>query len=177
MTNRTFRFLVEPRYPTGIELPRDAAKGLVNDQTKRLRDQKPTVAKQVGPESILQMPGINPLTAENLDNKNPLPRSVYADPNKATVLSFSSFVPGRNFRDPGDGNAVIIHGSNQPQPLANQNGVVFFPGSTALYINGNADRLRGGFGVSGDGVDQDDVVTAAGQVGYEPLNRFASIRI
>jgi hypothetical protein len=26
--------------------------------------------------------------------------------------------------------------------------------------------LVGGFGVSGDGVDQDDVVTAAGQVGF-----------
>jgi hypothetical protein len=27
--------------------------------------------------------------------------------------------------------------------------------------------LAGGFGVSGDGVDQDDVTTAAGQVGFE----------
>ncbi len=114
------------------------------------------------------MPGINPLTAENLDNKNPLPRSIYADPKKATVLSFASFVPGRNFRDLGDGTDVKIHGTNDSNPLANQNGVVFFPGSTALYVNGQANQLRGGFGVSGDGVDQDDVVTAAGQVGFEP---------
>ena len=27
-------------------------------------------------------------------------------------------------------------------------------------------RLVGGFGVSGDGVDQDDVTTAAGQLGF-----------
>ncbi len=58
LTNRTFRFLVEPRFPTGIELPKDAAKRLVSNSTKRLRDQKPNVAKLVGPESILQMPGI-----------------------------------------------------------------------------------------------------------------------
>ncbi|MGV3486090.1 MAG: hypothetical protein ACO1RT_16860, partial [Planctomycetaceae bacterium] len=40
--------------------------------------------------------------------------------------------------------------------------------STPLYINGNAQALAGGFGVSGDGVDQDDVVTASGQVGFAP---------
>src|ERR1700722_5826548 len=42
---------------------------------------------------------------------------------------------------------------------ANQNGVVFFPGSLPLYKNG---VLVGGLGVSGDGVDQDDFVTSAG---------------
>jgi len=41
---------------------------------------------------------------------------------------------------------------------ANQNGVVFFPGSLPLYKNG---VLVGGLGVSGDGVDQDDYVTSA----------------
>jgi uncharacterized protein GlcG (DUF336 family) len=49
-------------------------------------------------------------------------------------------------------------------PNANQNGVVFFPGSLPLYKNG---VLAGGLGVSGDGVDQDDFVTAAGAVGFE----------
>jgi uncharacterized protein GlcG (DUF336 family) len=49
-------------------------------------------------------------------------------------------------------------------PNANQNGVVFFPGSLPLYKNG---VLGGGLGVSGDGVDQDDFVTAAGAVGFE----------
>jgi len=44
-------------------------------------------------------------------------------------------------------------------PSANQNGVVFFPGSAPLYRNG---VLVGGLGVSGDGVDQDDFVTAGG---------------
>ncbi len=47
---------------------------------------------------------------------------------------------------------------SQPHNL-NQNGIVFFPGSLPLYRNG---VLVGGLGVSGDGVDQDDFVTAGG---------------
>jgi len=46
----------------------------------------------------------------------------------------------------------------------NQSGVVFFPGSVPLYRNG---VLVGGLGVSGDGVDQDDVVAAGGSTGFE----------
>jgi uncharacterized protein GlcG (DUF336 family) len=49
-------------------------------------------------------------------------------------------------------------------PGANQSGVVFFPGSLPLYRNG---MLVGGLGVSGDGVDQDDYVAAAGAAGFE----------
>jgi uncharacterized protein GlcG (DUF336 family) len=45
----------------------------------------------------------------------------------------------------------------------NQSGVVFFPGSAPLYRNGT---LVGGLGVSGDGVDQDDFVTAGGAQGF-----------
>lgn len=52
---------------------------------------------------------------------------------------------------------------SQP-PGANQSGIVFFPGSLGLYRNG---VLIGGLGVSGDGVDQDDYVTASGATGYE----------
>jgi uncharacterized protein GlcG (DUF336 family) len=47
---------------------------------------------------------------------------------------------------------------------ANQSGIVFFPGSLPLY---KGDVLVGGLGVSGDGVDQDDYVTAAGAKGFE----------
>jgi len=167
LTNRTFRFLALPRFPTGIELPATAANGLVNDPARTLRNQKPAIATLVGPESILQMPGINPRTGENLDPNNPLSADIYRNPLSATVLAFDSFVPTRNFRDPGDAQ-VVINGTGAPQPLANQNGIVFFPGSTSLYIGGNASQLAGGFGVSGDGVDQDDVVTGAGQSGFAP---------
>ena len=47
---------------------------------------------------------------------------------------------------------------------ANQNGIVFFPGSVPLYRNG---VLVGGLGVSGDGVEQDDFVSAGGARGFE----------
>lgn len=125
-TNRTIRFLAAPRYPTGSS---DAP----------------------GFFSILKMPGIHPTTAENLDANNPLSAAIYAS-NTATVGSFDSFNPSRNFRDPLN--------------LMNQNGIVFFPGSTPLYNRPNGSQLVGGFGVSGDGVDQDDVVTVSGQFGY-----------
>jgi len=46
----------------------------------------------------------------------------------------------------------------------NQNGVVFFAGSVPLYRSG---QLVGGLGISGDGVEQDDVVAAAGASGFE----------
>ncbi len=47
----------------------------------------------------------------------------------------------------------------------NQNGITWFPGSAPLFKN---NQLVGGLGVSGDGVEQNDLVTAAGAVGFEP---------
>ncbi len=56
-------------------------------------------------------------------------------------------------------------------PNANQNGVVFFAGSSPLYRNG---ALVGGLGVSGDGIEQDDYVTVAGAgLLVPPQNRWA----
>lgn len=164
LTNRTFRFLAEPRYPTGRELPANAQDGLVNDPTLRLVDQRPDVAAAIGPQSLLQLPGINPQTVENLDDDAPLSFSIYADITSSSTLAYDAFVPARNFRDPGD-VGVVIAGDGTPYPTANQNGVVFFPGSTAIFGD---EILVGGLGISGDGVDQDDVVTAAAQVGFAP---------
>ncbi|MDF1843957.1 MAG: dockerin type I domain-containing protein [Rubripirellula sp.] len=168
LTNRTFRFVVEPRYPSGIELNPATADGLLNDPNLDLCDQKPVLCLDVAPQSILRMPGINPLTAENLVDDQPLRAEVYGSAaNTFSVLAFDAFNPSRNFRDPGDAS-VVIHGDGALEPLANQNGIVFFPGSTPLYLNDDPNALVGGFGVSGDGVDQDDVVTVAGQDGFAP---------
>ena len=44
-------------------------------------------------------------------------------------------------------------------------GLIEFPGGVPLYKGG---KLVGGIGVSGDGVDQDEVVAVAGAKGFEP---------
>jgi uncharacterized protein GlcG (DUF336 family) len=81
------------------------------------------------------------------------------------------FPPGIDYSIPGpffdlykfDTANPCTQGS-QPPGTTNQNGIVFFPGSLPLYKNG---VLVGGLGVSGDGVDQDDYVTAGGAKGFE----------
>ncbi|MBL8795917.1 MAG: heme-binding protein [Planctomycetia bacterium] len=125
MTNRTFRYLAEPRYPEGID------------------------GEPPGPFSILTDGGANPFTG--LQVGPPLPADQFT-----SVLGYDSFNIGTNFRNPLNPD--------------NQNGVVFFPGAVPLYkFDPTTGRhvLVGGLGVSGDGVDQDDVVTAAAARGYE----------
>lgn len=55
-----------------------------------------------------------------------------------------------------------------------QNGVQIFPGSVPLYKNGT---LVGAIGISGDGVDQDDVIAAAGANGFSPAAAIRSDQI
>jgi len=59
-------------------------------------------------------------------------------------------------------------------PNANQNGIVFFPGASPLYAN---NKLAGGLGVSGDGVEQDDYVTTAGAGPFLPPESMWADRI
>ena len=80
------------------------------------------------------------------------------------------FPPGINGSSPGP--FFDLYTSDAANPCTqgadtgpNQSGVVFFPGSEPLYVNG---ALVAGLGVSGDGVDQDDYVTAGGATGYAP---------
>lgn len=47
----------------------------------------------------------------------------------------------------------------------NQSGIVWFPGSVPLY---RGDRVIGGLGVSGDGIEQDDYVSQLGSEGFHP---------
>src|SRR5262249_4557282 len=99
-----------------------------------------------GPFSILNDPGV--LRTGRVTQA--LPPDSYA-----SVQGFDAFFPGTNFHDPND--------------IANQNGIVFFPGSSPVYKDINGDGVRdlvGGLGVSGDGVDQDDDVTFVAVQGY-----------
>jgi uncharacterized protein GlcG (DUF336 family) len=131
-TNRTFRFVAQPRYPSGIDGTPPPDFSILNDDA------------------------VNDLTAEN--EGAPAPVGDFD-----SVLGHDAFFPMTNFRDPGDAAVVAAAGANQM--VANQNGIVFFPGSTPLYVSG---VLVGGFGVSGDGVDQDDVVTFLGARAFLP---------
>ena len=60
-------------------------------------------------------------------------------------------------------DAATPCGQGTQPPTLNQSGIVFFPGSMPLYKNG---QLVGGLGISGDGVEQDDLVAAAGATGF-----------
>ena len=62
--------------------------------------------------------------------------------------------------DPGTGDDSV-----------EERGLIEFPGGLPLYKEG---RHVGGIGVSGDGVEQDEAVAAAGAAGYEPA---AAIRV
>ena len=54
------------------------------------------------------------------------------------------------------------------------NGTQIFPGSVPLYKNGN---LVGAIGVSGDGVDQDDLISTMGSTGFEAPAGIRSDRV
>jgi uncharacterized protein GlcG (DUF336 family) len=68
--------------------------------------------------------------------------------------------PGGPLWGIGNSNQIGISGSQEFR-----NGIITFPGGVPLYKNG---VLVGGIGVSGDGVDQDEIVAFAGAVGFEP---------
>jgi uncharacterized protein GlcG (DUF336 family) len=93
------------------------------------------------------------------------------------TLSFGAqpfFPSGIDGSDPGPFRRVFLEDSATPctngrEPAnGRQNGIVFFPGSAPLYRDG---VMIGGLGISGDGVEQDDIVTNGGAnalTGFEP---------
>lgn len=90
------------------------------------------------------------------------------------TISFGAqplFPPGIDGSGPGPFFDLFLRDTASPctqggdrANRANQNGIVFFPGSVPLYREG---VLVGGLGVSGDGVEQDDVVSDGGSRGFE----------
>ena len=62
---------------------------------------------------------------------------------------------------------AALLGSNVPCSSISYipNGIQIFPGSVPLYKNG---ELVGAVGISGDGVDQDDIISSAGAEGFVP---------
>jgi len=103
-----------------------------------------------GPFSILNDGGVN--VANGLNVGPPLPATAYQ-----TVLGYDAFNPQTNF-----------HATAAGISPKNQNGVVFFPGSVPLYKMGpnGVPVLVGGLGISGDGVDEDDLETFLASAGF-----------
>jgi uncharacterized protein GlcG (DUF336 family) len=68
---------------------------------------------------------------------------------------------------------AAIGGAGVPcSTIANlPNGIQIFPGSVPMYKNG---VLVGAIGISGDGVDQDDLISAGGGNGYSPAPEIRS---
>lgn len=94
-----------------------------------------------------------------------------------TALGFLSqtfYPPGIDGREAGPLFALALEnqlpaqatlqGSATPDP-GYQNGLIWFPGAVPLYRNG---ILVGGLGVSGDGVENNDIIAAGGARGFEP---------
>jgi uncharacterized protein GlcG (DUF336 family) len=115
-----------------------------------------------GPFSILNDGGV---TKFGTNKGAPLPASAFQ-----SAQGYNAFNPNTNFHDPYN--------------KANQNGVVFFPGSAPLYKDTSGTGLRsqlvGGLGVSGDGVFQDDDVTAVASIAYAPprtINRSDMVKV
>lgn len=92
--------------------------------------------------------GAQPFFPPGIDGSDPAPQFLTPGPFFNLYTNDTSHPCSQGFQAPG----------------ANQSGIVFFPGSAGLYKNG---VLVGGLGVSGDGVDQDDFVTAGGTKGFE----------
>ena len=71
---------------------------------------------------------------------------------------------------------LAIGGAMIPcSPIPNlPNGIQIFPGSVPIYKNG---ALVGAIGISGDGVDQDDLISAGGGNGYSPAPAIRSDQI
>jgi uncharacterized protein GlcG (DUF336 family) len=106
--------------------------------------------------------------------------------NRTIAFGAQPFFPSgidSSVLDPREGpwyQSLFVHDlanvcSQGDQPTnPNQNGIVFFAGSTPLYANGT---LAGGLGVSGDGIEQDDYVTYFGAGEFLPPQSIWSDRI
>lgn len=89
-------------------------------------------------------------------------------------LAQSTYPPGIDGTSPGPyyllQNSLSASAAGNANAAINAflpNGITIFPGGFPLYRNG---VLIGAIGVSGDGVDQDDLISASGTVGFEAPN-------
>lgn len=114
-------------------------------------------------------------TLDPLDAVPGLPAGTALTTRTLGFLSQPFFPPGLDGAAPGPLFASVAQFNQNPAQFDRlgrapyrpglQSGMVFFPGATALYDA--SGTLVGGLGVSGDGVEQDDYVTAGASLGFE----------
>jgi uncharacterized protein GlcG (DUF336 family) len=148
ITNRTLGFLAQPFFPPTIDTrgtspPIDFECAAINDPNRFERDDR---GRRRGP--------LFPLVVRN------------QDPALFEAQGLNG--PGIRLANPTDTVPAPPPPGAPPGPAALQSGLVMFPGASALYKNG---VLVGGYGISGDGVEEDDFVTVGGIDGFEaPVN-------
>ncbi len=117
-----------------------------------------------GPDPVDQWPGF-PLGD---------PRGIALTTRTLGFLSQPFYPPGIEGTGPGpllnlalqnQQPAQVDRWGNAPPDPGYQNGLTFFPGSVPLYKGG---ELVGALGVSGDGVEQNDLIAFEGGAGFEP---------
>jgi uncharacterized protein GlcG (DUF336 family) len=92
-----------------------------------------------------------------------------AGPFSTAIPGWSPFNVGLQLDIVKDAIVAAQTPGSHPPPCTSipgiPNGIQIFPGSVPLYKNG---VLVGAIGISGDGVDQDDLIGAAGASGFAP---------
>lgn len=92
-----------------------------------------------------------------IEDFNPLATGLQA------ALIFQNLVEHLTFVTGGSMDDTDMRCTNTPDAVAGQNrlenGIQIFPGSVPIY---RGDQLIGGLGVSGDGIDQDDMISFLG---------------
>ena len=94
--------------------------------------------------------------AQPIEDFNPFATGLQTQLIAGNLLQHAGFILGANADTPQGCTAAPSTGSG-PNRLAN--GIQIFPGGSPLYRNG---VLVGGVGVSGDGIDQDDMISFLG---------------
>jgi uncharacterized protein GlcG (DUF336 family) len=112
-----------------------------------------------------------PFFPDGIDNTS-------AGPFSTSIPGWSPFNVGLQLDIVKNAIVALQDSSSGPMPCTAipgiRNGIQIFPGSVPLYKNG---VLVGAIGISGDGVDQDDLIGAAGASGFAPDSSIRSDQI
>jgi uncharacterized protein GlcG (DUF336 family) len=161
---RGIGFLAQPFFPPGLDGtepgPLARLRDLVNRGLVTIED--PPSFTTINPPPDAPSDGRadrNPLVpgVQSIDDYAGLvaPAMAVVDDFRARLAATAGFTPLAD--EPAAATPFVSPGL--------QSGMQTFPGGVPLYKSG---RLVGAIGVSGDGVDEDDLVAFAGAVGFEP---------